>query len=82
MTLAEQEGEKVLGTDALQAVCAYDYIDAAVGNFSDDLFLLPVTPEALKHFDRDREGLKPIGKRFQVLLGQHRSGNQDRNLST
>ena len=25
MTLAEQEGEKVLGTDALQAVCAYGW---------------------------------------------------------
>ena len=25
MTLAEQEGEKVLGTDALQALCAYDW---------------------------------------------------------
>lgn len=25
MTLAEQEGEKMLGTDALQALCAYDW---------------------------------------------------------
>ena len=25
MTLAEQEGEKVLGTDAFRAVCAYDW---------------------------------------------------------
>ena len=63
-----------------QPVGADDDVDVAVAQPLDDGSRLRVAAEAREHLDPDGEGRQPFAERAPVLLGQHRGGDQDRDL--